>query len=187
MKAPHFGFKARRAARGFTLVEAMVTVVIVGILATLAIAGTRKYIATSKSSEAIEMIGHIRDAQEANKQDSFGYLDVSTDFSPSSYYPANPNPGRSKMLFAGPGTGQAAWQMLNVQTDGPVTFVYATTAGANSVPTSLGSDITVTNWPTTNVNAPWYVVKARADFTGSGVYTVFAAGSFTNDLYSAND
>jgi len=77
--------------------------------------------------------------------------------------------------------------MLNVQTDGPVTFVYATTAGAYSVPTSLGSDITVTNWPTTNINSPWYVIKARADFTGTGVYTVFAAGSFTNDLYSAND
>jgi prepilin-type N-terminal cleavage/methylation domain-containing protein len=185
MQAPHFIVKARRAARGFTLVETMITVVIVGVLATLAIAGTRKYIATSKTSEAIDMIRHIRDSQEAYKQDMFGYLNVSTDFNASSYYPNNPNPGRSKMLFAGAGNGQTGWQTLNVQTDGPVTFVYATTAGANSAPTPLGTDITVSNWPGT-VNAPWYVVKARADFTGSGVYTVFAAASFTNDLYSAN-
>jgi prepilin-type N-terminal cleavage/methylation domain-containing protein len=186
MQAPHSRFKARRAARGFTLVEMMVTVVIVGILATLAVAGTRKYIATSKTSEAIDMIRHIRDSQEGYKQDMFGYLDVSKNFNPESYYPNNPSPGRSKMLFAGAGTGQGDWQTLNVATDGPVTFVYATTAGANSAPTPLGSDVTVTNWPPT-VNAPWYVVKARADFTGTGVFTVFAAASFSNDLYSAND
>jgi prepilin-type N-terminal cleavage/methylation domain-containing protein len=185
MQALHFRFKALRAARAFTLVEAMITVVIVGVLATLAIAGTRKYIATSKTSEAIDMIGYIRAAQEAYKQEMFGYLNVSQDFSDASYYPANPTPGRAKMLFAGTGTGQAGWQTLNVQTDGPVTFVYATTAGANGTPTALGTDITVGNWPAT-VNAPWYVIKARADFTGSGVNTVFAAGSFSNDLYSAN-
>ena len=186
MQGPHFRIKARRAARGFTLVEMMVTVVIVGILATLAFAGTRKYIATSKTSEALDMIRHIRDSQEGYKQDMFGYLNVSKDFNAASYYPNNPNPGRSKMLFAGAGTGQGDWQTLNVATDGPVTFVYATTAGANSAPTSLGSDITVNNWPAT-VNAPWYVIKARADFTGTGVFTVFAAGSFTNDLYSINN
>jgi len=185
MVASQFSHKAHPTARGFTLVEAMVTVVIVGILATLAVAGARKYIWTSKTSEAIDMIANIRAAQEAYRHETFGYLNVSNDFSPSSYYPNNPAPGRNKMLFAGPGTGSAGWQLLNIQSDAPLTFVYACTAGANSAPTDLGTDITVTNWPKL-INAPWYVVKARADFAGNGVYTVFAAGSFSNDLFSAN-
>lgn len=186
MQACHFTLKARRAARGFTMVELMVTVVIVGILSMLAVYSTRKYIASSKGAEAIDMIANIKTAQEGYLQETFGYLDVSTDFSSTSYYPNNPSPGRAKMNFAGAGNGQANWQLLGVQAAGPVTFVYACKAGANSAPTALGSDITVTNWPTT-INAPWYVVKARADFTGTGVYTVFATGSFTGDMFSANN
>ncbi len=186
MQAPHFKRKARRAARGFTMAELMATVAIVGILATIATYSTRKYIFAAKGAEAIDMIANIKTAQEAYKQETFGYLNVSpADW--SAYFPANPKPGQYKMNFDGSGTSLADnWKLLGVQTAGPVTFVYATTAGANSAPAPLGTDITVTNWPT-NINAPWFVVKARADFTGTGVYTVFASGSFTGDLFSANN
>ena len=186
MQAQHSTIKARRAARGYTLVELMATVAIIGILATLAVAGTRKYIATSKTSEAITMMANIKTAQEAYKQETFGYLDVSTDFSDGSYYPANPTPGRAKMNFAGTGNGSANWALLGVQTDGPVTFVYASKAGANGAPYPLGSDITLTNWPTT-VNAPWFEVKAKADLQGNGVSTVFASASFTGEIFSVNN
>jgi type IV pilus assembly protein PilA len=45
--------------RGFTLIELMIVVVIIGILASLAIYGVQKYVANSKSAEARMILGRI--------------------------------------------------------------------------------------------------------------------------------
>jgi type IV pilus assembly protein PilA len=53
----------RESREGFTLVELMIVVTIVGILSTLAVFGVRTYVANAKSLEAREQVGLI--AQDA--------------------------------------------------------------------------------------------------------------------------
>lgn len=168
----------------------MVTVAIVAILATIGVFGTRRYIAHSKTGEAIQMLGSIKIAEESYKDETFTFLDVSGSFTSEKYYPKNETPGQAKVMWGGTDELATKWATLGVNPNGPVLFVYAVVAGgpADTVVSPVESgDIKIDNWPTAALGTPWFVAKAKADLDAGEKWTVYVAPGFTNQIFSGNE
>lgn len=160
----------------------MAVVAIVGILAGLATYGVNKYIQSSKSTEAIQMIGAIKAAQEQYRAEMFNYLDVNGTGKLTPYYPAE-TPTNKAYAWGDASSAQGkAYRELGVATDAPVRFVYGCAAGSGNTAIPAPA-MTVTNWPATQ-QQPWYVVQALGDFDGDGITSVYVSGSFTGRIFS---
>ena len=175
--------------RGFTLIELMVVVAIIGVLATLGVYAVRKYVLATKTTEATELINSVRAAQEQYKDERFRYLNVSSvDASSGSFFPhaakADLSKNEKHSWYTGaPDTIAGRWAELGITPSSPVQFGYACQAGQGAgVPTqaALGIEVNL-SYPAT---APdWYVVRAMADRSGAAVYTIVVASNFTDGLY----
>lgn len=186
----------RALRRGFTLVELLAVVAMIGILSALALVGYRKFLNSAGAAEAAAVVQGIRGAQEAYRAEMLVYLGCSgcggTGCAQGSgnlgtYYPML-SPGKPKYHWIQPSHGDfACWRLLNVTTDGPVRFGYAVVAGLpdtiTAIPVGLASPPT---WPTP-VSQPWFVVEAKGDRDGDGVPALFLASSLRGEIYSEND
>jgi type IV pilus assembly protein PilA len=167
-----------RRARGFTLTEMGVTIVIIGILATLGIMGYRKLVASSRINEPVKMVVSIGVAQEDFNGKRMGYANISPNLD-TTYPAAAPKAFRTAWGAACGSQCNAGmdWSMLNLKVDDPVMFGYATIAGfALSAPNpksiTVGSNtVTFPDPPQTN----WWIVAATGDTDDDGnkarVYT----------------
>lgn len=166
--------------------ELMIVVAIAAVLSTAAIYGITRYVRAAKTSEATYMIGAIKTAQESYRSEVFTYLSVSTSL--STYYPHNKVPTGEKHHWQNPShTDFARWAELNVSTNSPVLFGYATTAGLAGVsPPQPGDLERGMEWPNPP-GEPWYIVKAVVDQDGDGTPSVFVGSSFTAEIYSERE
>ncbi len=169
---------ARGSRRGFTLVELMITIVIVGVLSLLAISGYRKMIVGGKITEAQNMVMSIRAAQETYFLQHQGYANVGTTLCPTAAAP-----GKRVQWDPSCNGGNMVWRALDVHAHGQIEFQYATQAGPPGVPNGVFVGLTQVN-----TTKPWYVVTAEADLDpNTPAKTQVVATSFNTQLFVNNE
>ena len=160
----------KRATAGFTLIELMIVVVIVGILSAIAIPTFRTYALRSKTTEATTFLGEIKQRQESYRAEFGQYCAVSgTAFGT---WTPRAMPDANLVAWTNP-PSPMAWTQLGAAPDGPVRFVYATTAG----PPGTGPG---------GIAPPddfWFVSEAMGDLDGDGTTCLFESYSASNHIW----
>jgi type IV pilus assembly protein PilA len=172
---------ARRSARrrGFTLIELMMVVAILGILAVVAIPKYISYVYKSKTSEAVGFLSEIKAHQESYRADFGQYCGVST--SETDWYPSN-NPGTQPQTWDPTSATGLKWAQLGAQPPGnKVLFSYVSVQGppgAGNVPSwgnPVGLGYTGADF--------WFVSRALGDLDNDNINVIFESYSHGQGLY----
>ena len=165
----------RSQRAGFTILELMVVVIIVGILASIAVPTFTGYIYKSRVTEATTFLSGIKSRQEAYRSEFGQYCAVDgaafptgdTDFTPGTAPSSSPEPWETT----------DEWDQLGAAPDGPVRFRYATVAGfpGDTVPTGTGLDN----------NDFWFAAQARGNLDGDSTSFFLEIYSQSNRIYNS--
>ncbi len=187
----------KTSRKGFTLIELMVVIAIVGILAVLALVGYKRLISDSNTAEPQQVIMSIRLAQESYKSEVGTYANISNAaFVSGSLCPAGAGvtPGNMKKTFWDPNCANVApggsWSTIPVHVDGPVLFGYMTVAGAAGAavipqPPAPLNGVAIA-FPTP-APSDWFVVYAQGDTDGDNVPARLFAHSMSNGISVENE
>lgn len=170
----------------------MVVIIIIGVLSTLGVYGVRKYVFSSKTTEAIHMIGSIKSAEEAYRAETFAYVGLAAGALTvvESLYPQGAAPGKVKYDWTNTNhpAYSVVWGPLGVMSDSPVMYGYIAASGTGTLPANLGQECTGISWGTrgSGNTGPWYVIKAVGDLNGDGKLGCFASCNLSGEIFSIN-
>ena len=146
--------------RGFTLIELMIAVAIIGILAAIAVPQFMKTTRKAKGAEVNAVFAELRQRQEEYHLANGVYFSTGT--AETDTFPATP--GRTAQLVTAP---PASWTTLKVRLSNEKLYCgYVVIAGAAGTATGLGTkagEFGLVNAPATD----WYYLLAHCDLDGN--------------------
>ncbi len=149
-----------RRQAGFTLIEMLIVVALIGVLAAVAISAFSKQARKAKGGEASAMFAAVRIAQEQYHLENGVY--ISTGTGETDVHPMTPGKSRQTILPL-----PSSWGSLKLKLPEENVYCgYVSIAGRGGDGTGLGAkaaEFGLTVAPTTD----WYYILARCDLDGS--------------------
>ena len=152
----------KRTNKGFTLIELMIVVAIIGILAAIAIPNFLRFQLKSKTSEGKVNLAAIRTAQESYQAEFGTYVESGGTFPPGHT--------QDTQKFAWDPTTTGGFGTIGWAPEGPVYFEYAVST-PNSLPTASNR----------------FTASARADIDDDGTAQVWGYARTQDDLIREAD
>jgi prepilin-type N-terminal cleavage/methylation domain-containing protein len=157
--------------QGYTITELMITVVIIGVLATLAIPTFTSYIYKARVTEATNFLGKIKQRQESYRNEFGQYCAVDGD-DWGSWNPAT-IPGEDPVVWV----STDVWRQLGASPNAPIRFQYATVAGVPGADPPAGTEL--------DKGDHWFAARAQGDLNGDTDTFYLEIYSQANHIYNS--